>query len=69
MNALGICLAGLTASGKSALALQLAEQFPIDIVSGELRAAPSGRCLLVPTSAGATSAWRADRTLCANPVV
>ena len=33
MNALGICLAGPTASGKSALALQLAEQHAIEIVS------------------------------------
>lgn len=63
MNALGICLAGPTASGKSSLALQLAEHFPIEIVSGDLRAAPSGRCLLAPTSGGATSAWRADRAL------
>ena len=30
---LGICLAGPTASGKSALALQLAQQLPIEIVS------------------------------------
>jgi tRNA A37 N6-isopentenylltransferase MiaA len=31
VNTLGICLAGPTASGKSALALQLAEHFPIEI--------------------------------------
>jgi len=33
VKALGICLAGPTASGKSALALQLAQQLPIEIVS------------------------------------
>jgi len=33
LSPLGICLAGPTASGKSALALQLAAHFPIEIVS------------------------------------
>ena len=33
MSLLGICLAGPTASGKSALALQLAGQLPLEIVS------------------------------------
>ena len=33
MSLLGICLAGPTASGKSALALQLAVQLPLEIVS------------------------------------
>ncbi len=33
MNLAGVCLAGPTASGKSALALQLAESLPIEIVS------------------------------------